>query len=178
LHRPRGDDSLTREKDLAPMRLLPLLLLSAGAVGACSSSNSNTPDAGPMTPAPALCATDTRAQTFAPGLEGTNKTGPLDIRLATMAPAPPVTGPNNHWTLAVADANGNPVDGLELDVAPYMPDHKHGTSIIPTVTPAGSGKYTVSAITLPMGGIWTMTVSVPSDSGVEASTVFTFCVDD
>jgi hypothetical protein len=174
--RHRGDDDSLTRKRTASMRSLPLLLfVLAGAIGACGSSNA--PDPGPSTPAPSVCSTDARAQRFAPGLEGTSKTGPLDIRLATISPTPPVKG-NNVWTLAIADGNGNPVDGLELDVAPYMPDHRHPSSITPTVTPSGSGKYDVTSLNLAMGGIWTITVSVPTDGGVEASTVFTFCVDD
>jgi hypothetical protein len=42
----------------------------------------------------------------------------------------------------------------------------------------GSGRYDVTQIVPFMGGIWTMTVSVQGDAGVDASTVFTFCIPD
>ena len=60
-----------------------------------------------------------------------------------------------------------------------MPDHGHGPSVIPQVTPMASqqGTYQVEDIDLFMAGIWANTFTVTPSSGTPESAVFTFCVD-
>ena len=154
----------------------------AGCASQSASQNGGQSDAGDeasITDAlvpPALCATDPRAQSFTPGMEQPGKTGVFKARLLEMAPAPASKG-DNGWTLQIVDAKGAPVDGATVTVKPFMPDHGHGSSIVPLVTPLGhDGKYTVTRLNLFMPGIWQMTVNVSAASNAADSAVFSFCV--
>jgi hypothetical protein len=144
------------------------------AAAACTSrSGDDTPDTGP---APALCATDRRAQTFTPGMVQSGTNGKIATRLLSINPNPVDKG-NNEWIIEVDDAkSGAPIDNLTITVTPFMPDHGHGSSIKPTVTPKGRGQYDITLLNLFMPGIWTITFSMllPGD-GTDAAT-YTFCV--
>ncbi len=159
------------------IRLLVSASLAALLPACSSSSNAGPADASvDVGPAPSLCSTDPRAQTFTPGMAGTASSGPLTVKLASVAPSPPDKG-NNDWTIAVTDATGAPVDGLAIAVAPFMPDHGHGTSITPQVTAKGGGQYDVSLLNLFMAGIWTVTLKLADgDAGPASQTKFTFCI--
>ena len=92
-------------------------------------------------------------------------------------PAPPAKG-LNAWTLALTDATGSPMSGATITVKPYMPDHGHGSSIVPAVTPmSAAGTYQVTLLDLFMAGIWTVTFTITPPSGPVESLVFSFCVD-
>jgi len=142
---------------------------------ACSSSSSSGNQAAP---APSLCATDARAQTYTAGMEQKGSAGALSVKLDDINPNPVIKG-NNDWKIHVVDANGTPVSGATITVKPYMPDHGHGSSITPQVA-AGSdaGSYDVSLLNLFMPGIWTVTFDVTTQENVTDSSVFTFCVPD
>jgi hypothetical protein len=77
--------------------------------------------------------------------------------------------------LAIANASTSaPVDGLRVDVVPWMPVMGHGTSVIPTVTPSGRGIYVITNVYLYMPGRWELR-SKFSD-GVQDSAAPTFDV--
>ena len=103
------------------------------------------------------------------------------MRLLTITPNPVFKG-NNVWNLQVVDKNGAPVSGATITVKPFMPDHGHGSSIIPQVA-AGSdpGTYDVTLLNLFMPGIWTITILVTTGTApntVTDQSVFTFCVGE
>jgi len=81
-------------------------------------------------------------------------------------PDPPIRG-DDVVVVAVTDANGAPVDGLALDAQPWMPSHGHGTSVMPTVTPQGGGRYRIDHVYLYMAGTWELRLSF---SGTESDT--------
>jgi YtkA-like protein len=81
-------------------------------------------------------------------------------------PDPPIRG-DDVVEVAVTDANGAPVDGLTLDAQPWMPSHGHGTSVVPTVTPEGGGRYRIDHVYLYMAGTWELRLSF---SGTESDT--------
>lgn len=84
----------------------------------------------------------------------------------------------NDLTLEITDAAGAPVDDATVTVRPYMPDHAHGTSVVPEVTPSGDGRYAVSKIYMMMAGLWQVTVSVQTAGGGPLNeAVFLFCID-
>jgi hypothetical protein len=124
----------------------------------------------------AFCAAETRDDDYAPGLHKVGAQGYTVVLLASV-PAPPAKT-NNTWTVRVLDPQGAPVDGLALDVYPFMPDHGHGTSAA-TIAPAGAvGEYTVAAINLYMSGLWTIRIAL-KDAGAQAEidrVTFAFCV--
>jgi len=138
---------------------------SAGAAGSAGAGGSS----------PSVCAKDNRAQTFAQGLEAKSDKGTHTLRLLTIDPDPVFKG-NNAWKLQIVDAAGAPVDGLDVSVKPFMPDHNHGSSIVPTVTPVGSdGRYDVTLLNLFMPGLWQVIFTVQSPGQTEQAT-FSSCV--
>ncbi len=77
----------------------------------------------------------------------------MSATLVEADPAPPARG-NNTWVIELADADGNPVEGLALKARPFMPQHRHGTS--PTTVSATNvpGEYEIDRINFIMGGVW------------------------
>jgi hypothetical protein len=84
-------------------------------------------------------------------------TGPSDQGALVVAvrtsPQPPSPGTNAVELTVTSAATGAPVDGLTLDVEPWMPAMGHGSST-PTVTPQGSGVYLVTEVYFYMPGVW------------------------
>jgi hypothetical protein len=78
-------------------------------------------------------------------------------------PQPPAEGVT-AFEYTVTGADG-PVDDLRVEVEPYMPAMDMGTSVVPTVTPAGDGVYVVENVDLVMPGDWELrsTFSGPVD---------------
>ncbi len=71
------------------------------------------------------------------------------------------------------------MDGATIKAVPWMPDHGHGTSVKPTVTPAGTaGTYNIANVYLFMPGLWqtTLTIQMPDQSSDQV--VFSFCLND
>jgi hypothetical protein len=162
------------------------LVLVVGLVvcaGGCSPSSDDKPavDSG-ATPdsAPSFCDSDPRVLAFTPGLLVKGKSGALQAKLLTIDPTRVSKG-DNTWSLQLLTGDGTdkPVDGATLTVKPFMPDHGHGSAIVPLVTPAGSeGKYAITRLNLFMPGLWQITINaaVPGTPAVTDSIVYTFCV--
>ena len=145
------------------------LLLAGGSLTACGK-NTNATEVG-VTNATATCAKDPRVTSYADGM--TFKGRALSIKLLSSDPSPPGVELNT-WTFQVLDAQGQPVTGATVTLAPYMPDHGHGPSVVPTVSASGS-TYTVSNIDLFMPGVWQMTFNV-TDGSAQDQAVVDFCV--
>lgn len=63
-----------------------------------------------------------------------------------------------------------PVEGAELTVRPWMPEHGHGVSGAPTVETIDAG--TIEARwTFPMPGYWELTLKVVGDAGRDRAVV-------
>lgn len=137
-------------------------------VVACSASDATTP------PAAQVCATDPRVSAFKLGIESTSPTKAVRVSIVSATPAYVIQGVN-EWTLAITDGAGAPLDGLTVAVKPVMPDHGHGSSTVPVVTPLGGGRYRAAGISLPMRGVWNVAIAVTG--AVNDSVTFTFCVD-
>jgi hypothetical protein len=122
------------------------------------------------------CVGESRADTYAPGLEKAGGEGTVRIRLIQSEPAPPVKG-DNRWTVDVVDMTGAPLDGLTIEVDPFMPDHQHGTPVKALVTPTGApGRYQVTPVNLFMAGLWQITIDMKTATGLRDRAVFSFCV--
>ena len=114
---------------------------------------------------------------YATGLSATSSDGKLKVSIAGAQPAPPEKGLNT-WTLQLTDGSGNPVSGATMTVTPWMPDHGHGSSIVPQVMPMTSaGTYQVTLLDLFMPGIWQITFDVTPTSGPPETVTFSFCID-
>jgi hypothetical protein len=161
---------------------LPRLLISLAAMlaimaPACSSGSNGGGSSGTATTQASVCASDPRATAYAVGLSAKATDGAFAVSFVDAEPAPPSKG-ENTWTVKIADGSGQPVSGATVAVTPFMPDHGHGSSIVPQVTPMGSdGTYQVSLLELFMPGIWQVTFTITPASGPADTVLFTFCVD-
>jgi hypothetical protein len=112
----------------------------------------------------AACGTappgDARPSAFpaAPAETVTSSSGGLRIEVR-WAPATPVRG-QDAAQLTFLDESGSVVDGLGVDVVPWMPAHAHGTSIQPSATPVGPGVLVVSPVYLYMSGEWQLRMTI------------------
>jgi YtkA-like len=84
------------------------------------------------------------------GAEG----GALELEVRTAPSQPPERG-EVVASLTVRDtASRAPVEGLSIDVVPWMIAHGHGSNVTPTVTPLGRGVYRIENLQLVMAGAW------------------------
>jgi len=88
----------------------------------------------------------------------TSDSGALSIEVRT-SPQPPARGTNSVELTITRVSDGTPVDGLTLDVVPWMPAMGHGTST-PTVTPEGGGVYLATEVYLYMPGLWALQTGI------------------
>lgn len=160
---------------LRPLVLATLLVTLVAT--ACSSSDDGGSSSGSSgsSGTTSACATDTRKDVYAAGL-AKQTAGALSVKLMESTPAPPAKQ-SNALTFQVTDAAGNPVDGATLSVTPFMPDHGHGSSVKPSVTPKGGGTYAVANVYLPMPGLWRLTVTVQMPNVAPQDVAFSFCID-
>lgn len=159
----------TERRPFARARLAGIGALVLGTLGGlvgCGGGSDTTTN----------CATETRAQVYRPGMQQRGDQGALNITLVDSTPGPPLKG-DNTWTLQITDLAGAAQPGATLTVTPYMPDHRHGTSVKPMTTDQGGGKYSVSPLNLFMPGLWTVTIAPRTAAGTADSTVFSFCIE-
>lgn len=110
------------------------------------------------------CATEVRATPYVKGMQVTSTSGVLTVKLLESKPGPPVKG-TDTWTIEVDEVDtGTPIEGLDVVVVPYMPDHMHGTNPV-LVTPAGAGTYTLAAY-LYMSGYWEVRMTLGTDDAM------------
>jgi hypothetical protein len=105
-------------------------------------------------------ATDAQPVSFsaAPAETVTSAGGGLRIEVR-WSPATPVRG-EDAAELTFLDGNGSAVDGLDVDVVPWMPAHGHGTSVKPDATPAGPGVELVTPVYFYMSGEWQLRMTI------------------
>jgi hypothetical protein len=85
--------------------------------------------------------------------------GGISIAVRTSPEQPPGRGLIDV-ELVATDANGAPLDGLELGVQPWMPEMGHGASTKPKIEAKGGGHYVVSDVALFMPGRWELRTSI------------------
>ncbi len=148
---------------IATLGLAPLLLVG------CEE------DEGEQIPDP--CADTERFDEYAPGLE--KEGAQVRVSLERATPAPPEKG-DNLWEVEITDLDGAPIEGLDVSVFPFMPEHGHGTPVDPEVSPGEDpGEYAIDRINFVMGGPWEITFSLESaEAQISDEVVFSFCVPD
>lgn len=171
---------------LSTASLASIGLLAAALTAGCGSSettggaggqSSTASSSSTGTPTTAACAKDPRVIPYAVGVEAKAKDGALSVHFMDASPAPPSKG-YNTWTVQVLDGKGAPVNGATIVTKGFMPDHNHGSSTTPQVTPKGQdGTYEITPMILFMPGVWEITFKVTAAGGVEDSAMVTFCVD-
>lgn len=80
----------------------------------------------------------------------------IDIR---WSPNVPLRG-SNAAELRFLDASGNPVDGLDLSIVPWMPAHAHGTAVQPVITSSAPGVQIATPLYLFMSGEWQLRMTI------------------
>ena len=160
--------------------LLPILALSA-----CSNSTGNvaavdggsTPDTGQVS-----CLNDPRVDSYAAGLQTTGRAGLIVFRIDRADPAPPAKG-TNTIVLQLLDNIGAHA-AVNLGVSLLMPDHGHGTSVVPTITvDPDTQSFTVTPLYLFMAGVWRIdfqafSTAAGADAGALVdSASFFFCIE-
>jgi hypothetical protein len=121
------------------------------------------------------CATRTDVDVYAQGLQRASPNGHFSATLVSADPAPPVRGTNN-WTVKLTDAQGN-VAGDAPEATPFMPEHGHGTSVVPSMQKQNDGTYQVGPLYLFMPGVWRVTFSPMAGATDADSPRFLFCID-
>jgi len=119
-------------------------VVALGAVG-CGGGTLASSGEPPTFPADALASVSSTS-------------GQLLVEVRT-DPQPPVKGALSA-ELTITDGAGQPVDGLDVAVVPWMTAHGHGTSVSPQVTPQGQGHYLVEDLYLYMSGTWELRTTI------------------
>jgi len=141
--------------------------LALGALGACTGDDHGDPST-------YNCEADDRDEAFTAGMQKSGAGG-LVFTLVSSTPAPPARD-DNTWVVEVTNG-GAPLDGV-LKVTPFMPDHRHGTPIVPVITPVPGtpGRFTVAPVNLWMPGLWEITLEATPTGGTRDSAIFRFCI--
>jgi hypothetical protein len=79
--------------------------------------------------------------------------------IAVRASPSPVVRGVDQFELTVKDG-AQPIEGLTLEVEPWMASHNHGASVVPEVSALGGGKYLVKNVSLFMPGRWELRTHV------------------
>jgi hypothetical protein len=121
-------------------------------LAACGGGGVPTAGADPMLP-PAWAAL-----TSLPSVAGT-----LQVSMWT-SPQPPIKGVDDV-VYRITDASGLPVDGLAIQLVPWMPAHGHGTSATAVVEAKGDGYYLAKPVYLYMSGRWELRTTLGDNAG-------------
>lgn len=119
--------------------------LVAFSVAACGSEQ-------PSMTTPSLTFDGPSAQTV------TSASGQLTIDVR-WSPSVPVRG-SDAAQLTFLDAGGNPMDGLDLSIVPWMPAHGHGTAVQPVTTTTAPGVQVATPLYLFMSGEWQLRMTI------------------
>lgn len=158
-----------------PLRVKSTLHLGWAALAVGSTLCACTGDEESFDDQDVDCATETRDDNIVSGLEKKGDRGQVTFRLMATTPAPPARL-DNTWTLHL-ESGGTSLDGATISARPFMPDHRHGTSIKPVITPTGNpGDYKFDRLNLWMPGLWEITFEATSASGSKDLAVFRVCI--
>ena len=155
-----------------------LLLLACTGKPADSADTSDTADSGgDSSSAVDVCGDTATWDTWEDGLSRVGDGSLLTFTIAAAEPSPPDKG-DNVWTIGVsAVADGSPVSDETVTIAPFMPEHGHGTNpATVTTTSNGDGTYTSTSFNLFMGGLWQLTIGATGGAAGFDSAMFSFCI--
>jgi hypothetical protein len=100
------------------------------------------------------------------------RTSGAGLYTATLIPAESLR-PRKLQTVqvALADAEGHPIENAEIGVDGGMPQHRHGLPTRPRVTRhVGNGVYEIEGVRFNMGGWWEFKLAINSPSGSDVVT--------
>lgn len=145
---------------------IALVASAAPWLGSCNGeddTHSNTVD----------CDEETRDEAYTAGMGKTGEGG-LTFTLISSNPAPPSRN-NNVWVVKL-ERDGVPVEGATIDIKTFMPDHNHGSPVVPDITATATpGQYNIDPVNLFMPGLWEITVEATAGATTD-EVVFRFCI--
>jgi hypothetical protein len=114
--------------------------------------------------------------TFEPGLSASGDKG-LTAKLVSADPENPHKY-ENAWVLDFVDAQGAPLEDIEIDEAEtFMPVHRHGGGLTPVPTKLSEpGRVRVEKLNFTMAGPWEVILNVSSAKAGSDTIVFNVCV--
>jgi hypothetical protein len=126
------------------------------------------------------CTNDPRVDTYTANLKKAGQRSMLTFTLVESKPGPPIRG-TNVLKLKVTKMDETPVTG-DLQVKLWMPDHGHGTSVIPEITlDAVTSTYDIEPAYLFMPGVWMVQFTSyegAADAGAPLDIgAFYFCIE-
>ncbi len=159
--------------------MIPTFLALAG-LWACPSDttdDSAAPDSGHDNHHAESCGIAT--DHFMVGMTAAGEQGVVDVVLVAADPAPPDKGDNVVTVQAVDAIDGTALDGATLTLAPFMPEHGHGSSPESfSLTATGNpGEYVTETFDLFMGGVWDLTFQVTTAAAESDEATFRLCVE-
>ena len=126
---------------------------------------------------------DTAGIPYEPGMFVTSRLGGYvatlvsAVRVGPPMVASPQIGKNNTWVVSVTDATAGTPAGVTLTSdRPWMPQHNHGATTDPVVTPGDPGTFTISALDFFMAGYWQLKLNLVPASGDPDDATFSICV--
>lgn len=150
----------------------------AGADGASQTANdggNGASDSGLIT-----CRGTPGAEVYSANMVKSGAANVFRFTLLSSDPAPPARPVDNVWIVAIADANGSPIDNATVTASPYMPAHGHGSMKDAQVVAKGGGTYEIKPIYFTMPGLWEVTLKATVDvtgSSQQDAATFAFCID-
>jgi hypothetical protein len=84
-------------------------------------------------------------------------------------PQPPTNGNVAVRYVITEVASMEPVDGLSLAIVPWMPAMGHGSTVVPSVSAAGSGVYNLNNVYLFMSGQWQLRTTITGGASDSAA---------
>lgn len=122
--------------------------VAAGLVASCSSASepiaTSLSHLAPSPIAPATTSDDRK----------------LIVAVYTTPTQPPPAGVDGIVLVITDVATGKPVEGLTLEVTPWMPAMGHGSCCTPQFTDMGKGHYVATDVSLVMQGEWQLRTKI------------------
>lgn len=130
------------------------LCLSLGFISACDDSNDQV-EMLAMNMSGEDCAAPS-GECFRPDWEVNGNF--VTVKLVESEPMEPIKG-SNRWIVTVSDLMGTLQQGCTLHLAPFMPDHMHGSNEV-DATEIEPGRYELKGFELTMPGYWELVTEV------------------
>jgi hypothetical protein len=168
----------------SPFRYAIFAYVVAGgaiAIAGCGS-DAHHDDAGMHMDADFATCQDTPAVTYMPGLMVTSTSGAYVAELVSAVtegtpPIPSVEVGVDTFVVSVTDAaSGMPAAVTLTAQRPTMPQHGHGATIDPVVTPGDPGTFTISMLKFFMAGYWELKLDLQPATGAADRVTFAICV--
>ena len=162
--------------------LTKLMVLAVLSLSACSNSTGDDAAVSTIDSGQVSCLNDPRVDSYVAGLQKKGTAGAIVFRIDRSDPAPPAKGANTFGVQLLDNTGAHAA--VNLGVSLLMPDHGHGTSVVPTITlDSATQSFTVTPLYLFMAGVWRIDFQASGtavDAGASTtldSASFFFCIE-